>query len=243
MPDKPEIICPDYGEHNRMWDQSLKRLEQNGFYKDLSTIILIPALSSIPPRVVSSWLNLMNAPNQKLFRMFIMGMEIGEAYSQTIENILAHPELSKYKYIVTLEADNIPAPDGLIKLLSSMENNPQYACIGGLYWTKGFDGVPQIWGDPKSSELNFRPQRPEMGKIVECCGTGMGFNAFRMEMFKDARLRRPWFKTLQEGGVMTQDLYFWQDARSHGYRCAVDCDILVGHYDYSGAFGIPDKVW
>jgi hypothetical protein len=51
-------------------------------------------------------------------------------------------------------------------------------------------------------------------------------------MFKDKKLRKPWFKT-QAGaeGVGTQDLYFWNDARSHGYRCAIDCSVLVGHYD------------
>jgi hypothetical protein len=52
-------------------------------------------------------------------------------------------------------------------------------------------------------------------------------------MFKDQKLRRPWFKTISsmEEGVGTQDLYFWGDARKHGYRCAVDCSVLVGHLD------------
>lgn len=241
--DKPEILAPDYGKHNQMMDEAIKRLDASGVYKDLSTIVLIPALGPIPPKVVSSWINLMPAPNQKLYRMFIMGMEIGEAYSQAIENILGHPDLSKFKYILTIEVDNVPSPDGLIKLLGDMEAHPEYACIGGLYWTKGPDGVPQIWGDVHSTELNFIPQPPRAGQIVECCGTGMGFNLFRLDMFKDSRLRKPWFKTLTDGGVMTQDLYFWQDARKHGYRCAIDCDVLVGHYDYAGAFGTPDTVW
>jgi hypothetical protein len=108
--------------------------------------------------------------------------------------------------------------------------------LGGLYWTKGEGGVPQIWGDPRDPVLNFRPQVPVPGELVECCGTGMGFNLWRMSMFKDDRLRRPWFRTLTgiEGtGVGTQDLYFWGDARKCGYRCAVDCGVLVGHLDTS----------
>jgi predicted lipoprotein with Yx(FWY)xxD motif len=28
-----------------------------------------------------------------------------------------------------------------------------------------------------------------------------------------------------------QDLYFWNDARKYGHRCAIDCSVLVGHYD------------
>jgi hypothetical protein len=59
----------------------------------------------------------------------------------------------------------------------------------------------------------------------------MGFVLWRLSMFKDERLRKPWFKTtVGAEGVGTQDLYFWGDARKHGHRCAVDCSVLVGHY-------------
>jgi hypothetical protein len=241
---KAEIICPDYGLHNRQMDESIRRLTKSGVYKDLSTIIIIPAIDAIPPKVVSSWLNLMSPPNQKVFRLFAMGMEIGEAYSQCIENILAHPDLSKFRYILTIEADNIPPPDGLIKLLSDMENNTQFSCIGGLYYTKGYDGVPQIWGDPKSIENNYRPQVPIPNTIQECCGTGMGFNLFSMEMFKDKRIDRPLFRTLAgTEGCATQDLQFWGRARLLGYRCAVDTALPVGHYDFKGSYGPEDTVY
>jgi hypothetical protein len=139
--------------------------------------------------------------------------------------------LSQWEYILTLEHDNTPPPDGVFRLLERMESDPDLACVGGLYFTKGEGGVAQIWGDPKDPLLNFRPQVPDLnGGLVECCGTGMGFNLFRMKMFKDARLRKPWFKTQKDNGVATQDLYFWQDARKHGYRCAIDCGVKVGHY-------------
>lgn len=91
---------------------------------------------------------------------------------------------------------------------------------------------------------NYRPQIPRNGELVECCGIGMGFALWRLEMFKDPRLRKPWFVTRAgASGVGTQDLYFWEDARKYGYRCAVDCGVPVGHYDLEGKFGIPDTVW
>ena len=64
----------------------------------------------------------------------------------------------------------------------------------------------------------------------------MGFNLWRLSMFKDPKLRKPWFKTLASGteGIGTQDLYFWGDARKHGHRCAIDCSVKVGHYDHVG---------
>jgi hypothetical protein len=120
-----------------------------------------------------------------------------------------------------------------------MEEHPELACIGGLYWTKGEGRVPQIWGDIKDPVVNYRPQPPVPGELVECYGTGMGFNLWRTSMFKDKKLRQPWFVT-QAGkqGVGTQDLYAWSDLRKYGYRCAIDCDVLVGHYD-----GAQDIVW
>ena len=241
---KPQFICPDYGKHNADLEASIKRVKASGAWKKLDTIILIPAAGEIPTKVVASWLNLYSPPNNSVYRMFAVGLEVGEAYSQAIENILAHPELSKFKYILTMEHDNIPPPDGLIKLLQRMEEHPEYDCIGGLYWTKGEGtGVPQVWGDPRDPVNNFRPQPISAGELKECCGTGMGFNLWRLDMFKDGDLRRPWFKTQTEGGVATQDLHFWSDARKHGYRCAVDANVMVGHYDYLGKFGTPDTVW
>ena len=142
---KPQIVGLDLGKHNSDLDATVNRLVTEGAYKDLSTIVIIPALGSVPTKAVSAWWNLYFPPNQKVVKIFAMGMEVGEAYSQCIESILAHPELAKFKYIVTIEHDNIPAPDGVVKLLQAMENNPQYAGIGGLYYTKGVGGVPQIW--------------------------------------------------------------------------------------------------
>lgn len=236
---KPQIVAPDYGEHNRTIDSAIRRVKENSDWKKLDTILIVPAGGTVPTKAVASWMDMYNPPNNKFFRMWALGQEVGEAFSTAIENILAHPDLQNFKYIITLEHDNIPPPDGIVKLLHQMEAHPEFACIGGLYWTKGPGGVAQIWGDPRDPMLNFRPQPPVEGALVECCGTGMGFNAWRLDMFKDTRLPKPMFKT--EGG--TQDLYFWRHARQLGYRCAIDCSIKVGHYDLKGDFGIPDYTW
>lgn len=236
MTQKAEIVSYDVGKHNEMLEQSRQRILEGGSWKKQRIIALIPSAPMLSAKVALSHWNLIFPPNQGVFRMLCLGMEVGDAYSQAIEQILAHPELQDWEYILTLEHDNIPPPDGVLRLVAQMEKHPEFACIGGLYWTKGEGGVPQIWGDPKDPVLNFRPQPPVAGELVECCGTGMGFNLWRTSMFKDERLRKPWFKTLTgiEGtGVGTQDLYFWGDARKYGYRCAIDCGILVGHYDHN----------
>ncbi len=230
----PQILSShDPGRHNADLTATLNRLEKDGAYKDMSTIVLVPALGTVPTKAVASWWSLYFPPNQKVIKLFAIGMEVGAAYSDTIAQILANTELSTFKYLVTIEHDNIPPCDGVVKLLQQMEAHPELSCIGGLYFTKGEGGQPQIWGNPAEHPLNFKPQPPVPGALVECSGTGMGFNAWRMSMFKDERLRRPWFKTTCSAaeGTFTQDLYFWTDARKHGHRCAIDCSILVGHYD------------
>lgn len=243
---KPQIIVPDYGKHNQDLDATIKRVTESSSWKKLDTVMLIPSGGQVPVKAALSWLNLYAPPNNSFFRLPTVGavnLEVGEAFSQSIEFILSHPQLSTYKYVLTCEHDNIPPPDGLIKLQQQMEAHPEFDCIGGLYFTKGEGGVAQIWGDPRDAVNNFRPQPPVPGQLVECCGTGMGFNLWRLDMFRDPDLRKPWFKTQTEGGVSTQDLYFWSDARRHGYRCAVDCSVQVGHYDLEGKFGPADMVW
>lgn len=240
---QPQIVAADVGINNMHLDATIRRVSATSNWKRLDTIMLVPAGGSIPTKVVASMLNVYAPPNNKFYRMFCVGMEVGEAFSTAIENILAHPELSTYKYILSWEHDNIAQPDALVKLLAQMEAHPEFSCIGGAYFTKGMGGVFQGWGDPNDPIPNFRPQVPIPNALQEVCGTGMGFNVWRLSMFKDPKLRRPWFKTQTEGGVSTQDLYFWSNARSHGYRCAIDTSVPVGHYDHLGAYGPSDTTW
>jgi hypothetical protein len=230
---KPQIVMPDYGHHNNNLDATVVRLHEEGAYKDLSCVAVLPNLGTLPIKVHSALKALYGMPNAKQTWLYPTAMEVGAAYTQAIEIILQ--QLPDWKYLLCVEHDNIPPPDGMVRLLKQMDAHPEFAAIGGLYFTKGEGGCAQIWGDPKDPTLNFRPQLPDPnGGLVECCGTGMGFTAFRMEMFKDPRLRRPWFVTgdgTQGVGVYTQDLYAWTDFRKHGYRCAIDCSIKVGHYD------------
>lgn len=227
------ITETEAGRHNADLGASTQRVLEGATWKKQRVIVIIPSAPLIPARVALSHWNLIFPPNQSVHRMLALGLEVGDAYSQSIEQIMGHPELSQWEYILTMEHDNVPPGDGLLKLIKRMEEHPEFACIGGLYWTKGESGQPQIWGDIKDPVVNYRPQPPVPGQLVECYGTGMGFNLFRTSIFKDPKLRKPWFVT-KAGieGVGTQDLYFWSDAKKYGYRCAIDCDVLVGHYDH-----------
>lgn len=247
MSKRIQVVTPEGGLHNKVIEYSQSRLVKGQTYKDLSTICVIPTRGVISARVLQSWFALMQPMNQKFFRMFMVGMEVGEAYSAAIDQILSHPDLSKWKYILTLEEDNMPPPDGLLHLYESIEgqvDGVKYDCVGGLYWTKGYGGQPMIYGDPNVHPRNFIPQVPVADSVQRCNGLGMGFNLFRTKMFTDKRIPKPWFKTIQEytpgkgASAGTQDLYFFANAGKVGYKFASDNRVKVGHYDIN-----TDTVW
>jgi hypothetical protein len=236
---KPNISVHDYkGFHNLVSDEeNLKRKS----YKDQSTICIVPTRGVISYKIVQSWMGLMAPMNQPFIRMFAAGMEVGQAYSTTIEQILAHPDLSKFKYILTLEEDNAPPPDGLLRLYESMD---EYDVVGGLYWTKGVDGQAMCYGKPDVFPLNFAPFFPGPDVVARCNGLGMGFTLFKLDIFKNKKLPKPFFETTQKfqfgkGGEMyTQDLKFFENAGKLGYKFACDTRVRVGHYDVNN-----DEMW
>lgn len=239
---EPQILAFDgQGRHNAYLESTANRLAKSGAWKKQRVIVVIPAGGSIPTKVALAHWSLAFPPNQGVMRLAALGMEVGAAYSQTLEQVMANQELSQWEYLLTLEHDNLPPADGVLRLITRMEEHPEFAAIGGLYFTKGEGGCAQMWGDPKDPMLNFRPQVPSAaGELVEVNGTGMGFTLFRLSLFREGKIDKPWFKTADG---CTQDLYFWTNAKKAGYRCAVDCSIRVGHYDLEGKFGIPDFTW
>jgi hypothetical protein len=233
----PQIILGHEvaGFHNSSGDAA-DRLKKSRSYQDLSTVCVIPTRGLIQARVVETWMGLIPPMNQKFSRVMVKGMEVGDAYNAAVELILDHPVLSTWRYVLTLEEDNLPPPDGLLKLYESIGD---YDVVGGLYWTKGEGGQPMIYGKPEGI-LNFIPQVPEAETVQECNGLGMGFNLFRLDLFRDEKLPRPWFKTVQDwdttkgAELFTQDLWFYKNLKATGRRVACDTRVKVGHIDEEG---------
>lgn len=239
MPESSLIIQDFGGRLSADMEGTRARLMKGGSWKRQRIITIIPADSMIPAKVYLSHLNLIYPPNNGVVRILAQGMEVGEAYSKAIESILAHPDLKNWEYVLSVEHDNTPPQDGVLKLIETLEQHPEFAAASGAYYTKGVGGCFQAWGDPNDPILNFRPRIPQASGLLECCGLGMGFCLFRLSMFKDERLRRPWFVTQKGlGGCATQDLYAWGDFRKWGYRAVVNCDVKVGHYEMA-----TDTVW
>jgi hypothetical protein len=213
-------------------------------YKDTSTVILIPTRGTIHWKVVQAWQNLIPMMNQKRAIFFAAGHEVGQAYNTMIEGILSNPELNKWKYVLTLEDDNLPPPDALQRLIESIEGG-KYDAVSGIYFTKGDFNMPMAYGNPDkyrvTGELDFVPrnivQDLQQGTLIEVNGIAQGCSLYRMDLFKE--MKGPWFVTVNdviaeptgEKGCFTQDLFFCNRARKLGKRFAVDCRVKVGHLD------------
>lgn len=226
----PQVVIEDWqGRHNA--SGRILEVAKTNAYRDLSTVVVVPTRGTIHATVVQNWMAMMMPMNQKVVRLFVIGMEVGAAYEYAFNHILSDPDLSNYKYVLTLEEDNKPPYDGLLKLFESIDD---YDAIGGLYWMKGERGVPMVFGNPESFPINFLPVIPKQDAVTRVNGMGMGFTLFKLEMFK--KLERPWFftrHTYQPGMIMrqTQDLYFFEKAGQAGFKFAVDSRVKTGHYD------------
>ena len=234
-----ESLKDTIGINNEDLEKAIERVDSSKMYQDLSTIIICPTRGLFPTRVVQSWMKLMKPLNQHVAGpIFAEAMKVDDAYNALIQYILNNEYLNKFKYILTIEEDNMPPSDGLLKLYENMD---KYDVVGGLYWGKGETGFPMLFGDISNPE-DTSPKAPIKGEVQQVNALGMGFNLFKLDMFR--KIEGPWFKTVQETDefgndtIFTQDFYFYKKAAKAGFKVACDTNVLVGHYD-----NILDKVW
>jgi hypothetical protein len=215
-------------------------------YRDSSTILIVPSREDkFHYKVVNSWQNLIAPMNQRRTMLYIVNDEVGKAYTTTIQNILKDPQLSTWKYIMTMESDNIQPPDAHIRLLESIEEFGLDG-VSGIYFTKGDVNMPMCYGDPEAYRqtgvLEFAPRDIRTAltagnRVVECNGIAMGCSLYRLDLFR--QIEPPWFVTVNdivEGkGVQgfTQDLFFCEKAKRAGKCFGVDLRVRVGHIDFA----------
>lgn len=220
------------GRHNTDLTAEAARILKSNSYRDLSTVWVTPSPDGkLDAQIVfQSWLCMAMPMNQKVQRLVVANAEVGKAYEAAVEVILA--DAVPWKYMLTVEHDNMPPRDGLLRLYESID---KYDAVGGLYWVKGADGPPMLYGDPERPG-SFSPIAPRKNTVQECNMLGMGFTLFNMDMFR--KLPRPWFRTADVTDVsdttvaeFTQDGYFFKKAGAAGYKFAVDTSVKVGHLD------------
>lgn len=188
----------------------------------------------VNPNVVMTWLSLMMPLNNRYYRLIVSGANVADGYNAAVKIILEHPEIRNWKYMLTVEDDQLLQPDSLLKLINTAKDG-DWDAVGGLIWMKQDEPSPMIYGDPADPD-DFTARIPEEDSVMECNAMGMGFTLFNLDMFRDGKIEEPFFKTVEEWtGEMrlfdTQDLYFFRKAKKAGYRFAVDTKVKIGHLD------------
>ena len=84
------LIIQDFGGyHNKDNNVTRARLIKGASWKKQRIVIILPADSMIPAKVALSHWNLIFPPNQGVLRILAQGMEVGDAYSSALEQVLA----------------------------------------------------------------------------------------------------------------------------------------------------------
>lgn len=256
------IILPTRGVTEEKKDLICKKCKTKNEYT--STV-----LHGMSPIFVEAWKRLIKPMNVNVLEMVIQGMEVGAAYNAGIENALNIKNPSTgvtFKYILTVEDDNIipfmPNTQGPLMMLYEDIEKFDLDVVGGLYWTKGNPSMPLLYGDPnekrdapagmfkvrfpakvqkkgRSGKLNSDGSDWTDGEVVLCNGSGMGFTLYKLDIFKDSRIEKPWFKTVNDHGtnekpgirMYTQDLFCFEKLRELGYKVAIDTRVKLGHLD------------
>lgn len=204
-------------------------------YRDNSMVIIIPSREPWLHRTFVERLQSLQWPmNQRRAMFFVTGAEVGMAYSDQIQGVLAHPELSTWKYVLSIEDDTLPPADGVLKLVDAMDQG--FDVVAGLYFTKGDVNMPQAYGSPaeyaRTGVLDFRPrdvvEAVQSGGLMPVNGTAMGFTLYKMSLFKE--IPGPWFVTTPNN---TQDLHFAQKLARAGKRQVVHCGVRCAHADWA----------
>ena len=160
----------------------------------------------------------LETPNGSEIKLFnCWGRKVDEAYNHIVETAL-HDHAD---YIITVEDDTFPPKDALVKLLDLLRKNPRTA-VGAWYpkKEKSLQGVAIIIKDGHRQQLKVD------NKVHEVYTLPMGCSIFPIEMFME--IPYPWFKTTAN---LSQDSFFSQLAREHGWKLLVDTNIQCKHID------------
>jgi len=160
----------------------------------------------------------LSIPNGTEFKLFnCWGRKIDEAYNHIAETAIE----DKVDYVVTVEDDTFPPQDALVKLMDLLRKNPKSA-VGAWYpkREKSLEGVPIVIKDGKRQYLEVDNQVHEVYTLP------MGCSIFPIEMFME--IPYPWFVTTPN---LSQDSFFSQLAREHGWKLLVDTSVRCKHID------------
>jgi len=132
--------------------------DRSSLYRDMSLSFVVPTRDgNVPFDVAANWWTLGTPMNQNVAGLIaVHGMEVAAAYNQLFSYCIdvdaardkfgGHAEsVISTKFIVTMETDNLPEPDAILKLLGAIYTCPDTKCGGEV--------GAEMGGDPAFGDL------------------------------------------------------------------------------------------
>jgi len=138
--------------------------------------------------------------------------------------------------ILYLDTDMTFPPNTIVRLLKTLEDNPEYKAVSGLYTAKKDPYVPQIFSKFDKKRQRFvRSVAFWLDNPFPIDGAGLGIFMVWADEIK--KLEMPYFKFVDKGENklikygMGEDLYFCWKLINNNVKIICDPQTICGHLD------------
>ena len=185
-------------------------------------LIAVPTFETVMPETFKSIWDLDRAGHDVDF-MCIKGYDCAKARNE----IAKRAQLGFFDYVLMVDSDMV-LPKNTLALMTEKPAD----LLLGCYPKKGTkDGCVELFKDGTNDFEKFWYYRelPENEPRLSVKGGGFGCAFIRTQLFFDMPF--PWFKyvTYDNDTVLSEDLYFCDNARKFGFKIEADTRIRCGH--------------
>lgn len=194
----------------------------------MKILIAVPTYENIYPDTFKSIFDLDKGEHDVMFE-FIRGYDCAAARNKIVKKAI---EL-KVDFVMMVDNDVVLPKDALLNLISHGKD-----VVMGYYAHRlhnKFTGESCVC---KLGEFNYtkmftseelKELRENGEYLIQIHGGGSGCILIRTSLFQ--KIDYPWYKWVnyQDGGVLSEDLYFCEQCKAHGVPMYVDTRVSCGH--------------
>lgn len=188
----------------------------------MKILIAVPTYETILPDTFKSIWDLEAGPGMWFGFEFMRGYGAAKARND-IAKIAMDGE---YEYVLFVDSD-IVLPPATLKYM--VEDAPDI-CLGLYPKKNNTEGLAEIFklGTGDFTDLYMYDELPD-GSKIKVKGGGFGCALVSTDVFR--KLPYPWFKYVEypNGSLLSEDLYFCDEAAKKGYTIYADTRVKCGH--------------
>lgn len=206
----------DYKINSEEQNETAQRLTNNMIDKKI--LIAIPTNKNICPETYKSIYDLKIPDGYSTDFQYFYGYQIDQ-----IRNLIANWG-QRYDYTLWVDSDIILPSNTLTKLLAHEKD-----IISGLYSRK-IDSNLELYEDFEGGQVTINPDKIVSTGLRKVSGCGFGCVLTSNKVLNHIQYPHFYYKsalTMEE--TVSEDLYFCNKAKEHGYAIYADTSLLCGH--------------